>query len=290
MSAATAAQLAIDGLLLGGIYAALGIGLNLIFGVMRVVNLAHGDLMMIGAYVTVTLFTAYQVSPFVSLPLAAALVFVLGWLMQAGCFARLPEDGSRELLSLLLAFGLSSVLQNAGIVIWGTQFRSVPVLSGTWFLGRFAFPEVRTITFGMAIALTAGLWLFLKKTELGLAIRAASQQVEGALVCGVNVRRVRSLTFAIGSALAGIVGALLVMMYAVYPQMGQDYVLRAFAIIVVGGLGSYPGAFLGGMLLGLSETFGGYLFGGNMASIVPFALLVMTLLVRPSGLLGVQRS
>lgn len=290
MSPATAIQLAINGILLGGVYAALGIGLNLIFGVMRVVNLTHGDLMMLGAYITFALFTAFGTSPFVSVFIAAALIFAIGWGLQSVFFARLREDSSREVLSLLLAFGLSSVIQNIALLIWGGDFRSVPLFTASWSIGPFAFQEVRAVTFVAAIVLTAATWLFLHRTDFGLALRAASQQSNGARVCGVDVGRVRCIAFGIGSMLAAVVGALIVLMYAVSPQIGADYVLKAFAIIVVGGLGSFPGALLGGALIGLGETFGGYFFGGNMSSIVSFVLLIAALLIKPSGILGVQRA
>ncbi len=290
MSFSTAVQLAINGVLLGGVYAALGIGLNLIFGVMRVVNLTHGDLMVLGAYITFAMFAAWGTSPFVSALVAAVLIFGIGWGLQSTFFARLREDKSREVLSLLLAFGLSSVIQNAVILIWGTDFRSVPLYTDSWHIGPFAFQEVRAITFVFAIGLTAATWLFLHRTDFGLALRAASQQSDGARVCGVDVKLVRNIAFAVGSALAAVVGSLIVMMYAISPQVGGDYVLKAFAIIVVGGLGSFPGALLGGALIGLGETYGGYVFGGNAASIVSFALLILTLLIKPSGILGVQRA
>lgn len=283
-------QLAVDGMLLGGVYAALGIGLNLIFGVMRVVNLTHGDLMMLGAYITFSLFAAFGTSPLVSLVLVAAIIFAIGWGMQTVFFARLREDSQREVLSLLLAFGLSSIIQNVALLIWGGDFRSVPLFTGSWHIGPVVFQEVHAVTFLCAIGLTGATWLLLHRTDFGLALRAASQQSDGARVCGIDVARVRRIAFGVGSALAGIVGVLIVLMYAVSPQIGSDYVLKAFAIIVVGGLGSFPGALLGGALIGLGETFGGFFFGGNMASIVSFVLLILVLLIKPSGIMGVQRA
>lgn len=290
LTPATALQLGLDGLLLGGVYAALGIGLNLIFGVMRVVNLTHGDLMVLGSYLTFTLFTAFGTSPLVSLVPGALIIFAIGWGLQTAFFGKLREDSQREVLSLLLAFGLSSVIQNVILVVWGGDFHSVPLYTGSWHLGPFAFQQVHAIAFLFALAFTGLTWLLLHRTDFGLALRAASQQSNGARVCGVDVDRVRRLAFGIGSALAGMVGTLIVLMYAVSPQIGSDYVLKAFAIIVVGGLGSFPGALMGGALIGLGETFGGYFFGGNMSSIVSFVLLILVLLIKPSGILGVQRT
>lgn len=290
MTSLTAIQLTFDGLLLGGVYAALGIGLNLIFGIMRVVNLTHGDLMVLGSYLAFTLFTAFGTSPLLSLVPGAVIIFAIGWGLQTAFFGRLREDNQREVLSLLLAFGLSSVIQNIILVVWGGDFRSVPLYTGSWHLGSIAFQKVHAVAFLFALTFTAVTWLLLHRTDFGLALRAASQQSSGARVCGVDVERVRRLAFGVGSALAGMVGALIVLMYAVSPQIGSDYVLKAFAIIVVGGLGSFPGALLGGALIGLGETFGGYFFGGNMSSIVSFVLLILVLLIKPSGILGTQRA
>lgn len=279
-------QVIISGVLLGAVYALLAIGLNLIFGVMRVINVAHGDLMMLGAYTTFWLFTLWGVNPLVSLVVAMAIMFALGALLQRVVVERVV--GQPLLVSLLLTFGLSSFLTGSALNLWTANYRSVPAFTGSLEVAGLAFSVPRAIAFGVALAITVLVYLFLKHARLGKAIRATSQNAEVALVCGIDVARIRLLTFGLGTALAAAAGSLLAVMYTVYPEMGRTFLLKAFAIIVLGGLGSFGGAFLGALALGVAEALASYAWTAQIAEAVAYALLIAVLLARPSGLFGIR--
>src|ERR671938_276667 len=197
---ATVLQVIISGVLLGAVYALLAIGLNLIFGVMRVINVAHGDLMMLGSYTTFWLFTLWGVNPLLSLIVAMALMFALGALLQRVVVERVV--GQPLLVSLLLTFGLSSFLTGSALNLWTANYRSVPAFTGSLQVAGLALSVPRVIAFVVALAITVLVYLFLKKTRIGKAIRATSQNAEVALVCGIDVARIRLLTFGLGTALA----------------------------------------------------------------------------------------
>ena len=282
----TLAQVIISGVLLGAVYALLAIGLNLIFGVMRVINVAHGDLMMLGSYTTFWLFTLWGVNPLVSLVVAMAVMFALGAVLQRVVVERVV--GQPLLVSLLLTFGLSSFLTGAALNLWTANYRSVPAFTGSVDFAGLALSRPRVIAFGVALVLTVLVYLFLKRARIGKAIRATSQNAEVALVCGIDVARIRVLAFGLGTALAAAAGSLLAVMYTVYPEMGRTFLLKAFAIIVLGGLGSFGGAFLGALALGVAEALASYAWTAQIAEAVAYALLLIVLLARPSGLFGVR--
>jgi len=272
--------------LLGAVYALLAIGLNLIFGVMRVINVAHGDLMMLGAYGTFWLFSLWGVNPLVSLVIVMPLMFALGALLQRSLIDRVV--GQPLLISLLLTFGLSTFLTGAALNLWTSNYRSVPAFSGSIQVAELAFSIPRVIAFVVALAITGLVWYFLRSARLGKAVRATSQNAEVALVCGIDVGRIRLLTFGLGTALAGAAGSLLAIIYAVYPEMGRVFLMKAFAIIVLGGLGSFGGAFLGALVLGVAETLAAYAWNTQIAEAVAYAIFIGVLFVRPSGLFGVR--
>jgi branched-chain amino acid transport system permease protein len=282
----TLLQVVISGVLLGAVYALLAIGLNLIFGVMRVINIAHGDLMMLGAYSTYWLFTLWGVNPLVSLVIVLPLMFALGVFLQRSLIDRVV--GQPLLISLLLTFGLSTFLTGAALNLWTSNYRSVPAFSGSVQVVGLAFSVPRLIAFIVALAITTVVWYFLRSARLGKAVRATSQNAEVALVCGIDVGRIRLLTFGLGTALAGAAGSLLAIIYSVYPEIGRAFLMKAFAIIVLGGLGSFGGAFLGALALGVAETLAAYAWNTQIAEAVAYAIFIGVLFIRPSGLFGVR--
>jgi branched-chain amino acid transport system permease protein len=282
--ALTLVQVAISGVLLGAVYALLAIGLNLIFGVMRIINIAHGDLLMLGAYATFWLFTLWGVNPLLALVLVAPGMFLLGMALQRVLVDRVV--GQPLLSSLLLTFGLSSLLVGLALNLWTANYRSVPAFSGSLVVGGVALSVPRLLAFSVALAITAAVYWFLTRAKLGKAIRATAQNAEVALVCGIDVASIRLLVFGLGTALAAAAGALLAVIYTIYPEMGRAFLMKAFAIIVLGGLGSFQGAFLGALALGVAEAFAGYIWNTQIAEAVAYVVFIGVLLVRPGGLFG----
>ncbi len=279
-------QVVVSGLLLGGVYALFAAGLNLIFGVMRVINLGHGELMMLGAYVTFWLSEAGGVNPLLSIPVSLGLMFALGVALEGALVERVVNQPL--LSSLLLTFGLSTLLQGVALNLWTANYRSVPYLSGSFDLLGLDLSRARLVAFAIALAVTGATYAFLRFSRFGKAIRATAQHAQVAQVCGINVRRVRLTTFGIGSAMAAVAGSLIVLMFAIGPEIGRTFISRGFAIIVLGGLGSFVGAFLGALTLGVAETLAAYFTDTQLAEGVAYAVLVLVLLLRPSGLFGAE--
>ena len=280
-------QLTIDGLLLGGVFALAALGLNVIFGVTRIVNLAHGQIVVLTALTTAIVFQRFGITPLEALPAAMAAGFVAGAVIERLILRRLPEDApTAETTSLLLTFGVSYFLVGLGLAIFTGDFRSVAYLTDSWLLGPLAIGKSRFLAFAVAIAIAALLGLLLRATKLGRALRAASQNLDGARACGINIDRMRTLSFGLGSAIAAAAGALLSMIYAVNPDSGSQFTLIAFSVVVLGGLGSYSGALLGSAILGLAVSFVGFFGNTQLGAMMPYAVFVLVLLFRPSGLLG----
>jgi len=277
-------QVIISGLLSGVLYGMVALGLALIFGVMRIINVAHGPLLMLGAYSTFFLSTGFGLNPYLTVPLSMLVLFAVGWLLQRTLVFRVVD--APELSSLLLTFGISIALVNAAQLAFTSDLRSVEYLTGSWVLGPFAFSKPRVIAFVFAGGLTAAAFLFLQYTRLGKAIRATSQSREVAMVCGIDVGAIHRLTFGLASALAAAGGALIAVIVAIQPEMGQIWTFKSFLVIVLGGAGNYPGALVGGMLLGLVEQLASLFLTTQLSEVVAYVLLVLVLLVRPTGLLG----
>ena len=277
-------QVVISGILAGALYAMVALGLALIFGVMRVINIAHGPLLMLGAYGTYFFWQTTGLNPYLSLPLTMAGLFVVGVLLQRALVFRVVD--APELSSLLLTFGVSIALVNLAQLAFKSDLRAVEFLTASYRLGPFAFSKARLIAFVVAGLITAAAFLFLKRTRLGKAIRATSQSREVALVCGIDVQRIYLLTFGLASALAAAGGSLLAVIVAIQPEMGQVWTFKSFLVIVLGGAGNYPGALLGGLLLGLVEQLASLFLTTQLSEAVAYVLLVLVLLVRPTGLLG----
>jgi branched-chain amino acid transport system permease protein len=277
-------QVIISGLLSGVLYSMVALGLALIFGVMRIINVAHGPLLMLGAYTTFFLYQRLGLNPYLSVPLSMLVLFGVGVLLERTLVFRVID--APELSSLLLTFGISIALVNAAQLAFTSDLRSVEYLTGSWVIGPFAFSKPRVIAFAFAGGLTAAAFLFLQHTRLGKAIRATSQSREVAMVCGIDVGAIHRLTFGLASALAAAGGALIAVIVAIQPEMGQIWTFKSFLVIVLGGAGNYPGALLGGMLLGLVEQLASLFLTTQLSEVVAYVLLVLVLLVRPTGLLG----
>ena len=277
-------QVIISGILAGALYAMVALGLALIYGVMRVINIAHGPLLMLGAYTTFFLYSAFGLNPYLSIPVTMAVLFLVGVGLQRTLVFRVVD--APELSSLLLTFGVSIALVNLAQLAFTSDLRAVEYLTGSFPLGPFAVSKTRLVAFLFAAAVTALAFLFLQRTRLGKAIRATSQHREVAMVCGIDVQRIHLITFGLATALAAAGGALLAVIVAIQPEMGQIWTFKSFLVIVLGGAGNYPGALLGGMLLGLVEQGASLFLTTQLSEVVAYLLLVVVLLVRPTGLLG----
>ena len=280
-------QIIISGLLVGAVYALTACGLNLIFGVMSIMNMAHGELLMLGAFTTYGLFSFDLLSPIASLFVSIPLLFLFGALLQRFLFERMVSESPFP--TLLMSFGLSILIVSTGLLAWSANYRSIPYFSGSIILGEIALPRARLVTAAIAVALTAAAFLFLRHTKIGKAVRATAQNTMAARACGIDVRRVRMIAFGLGAAMAGAAGTLISMNFAFNPDVGQVFVLKCFAIVILGGLGSFPGAFIGALILGVVEGLTGFIFTSQVSEIASYLLIISVLLLRPTGILGLRR-
>lgn len=284
------AQLAVNGILLAGVYALMAIGLNVIFGVIRVLNMAHGEMLMIGAFAAFWVWRLSGANPFVAFVAMGPVFFAFGYAFQYLVVQRIARSTMPlEDSSLLLTYGLSLTLVALARFAWSADYRSVPFARGALQMADISLPYSRLAAFGAAITITAALIGLLRFTRIGMGIRATAQSRDLAAACGVRPRHVHAVAFGLGAALAGAAGMMLSTLYAVYPDMGVDYSVRAFVIVILGGLGSMSGAFLGAAVLGITETFGSFYFGALPATIIPFLVILVVLLIRPVGLLGSRK-
>lgn len=283
-------QTIVSGFLTGSLYALIGIGLTIIFGVMRVINFAHGELLMIGMYITYWLFHLLGVDPLLSLLVTMPLLFLLGAGIQRWLIApsiRAPEENL-----ILLTVGVSLVLSNLALLLWTADYRTVKAsYSGlAWRLGGISFSVPLLMGFGIALALTGVLFLFLMRTDMGRAIRATAQNRESALLMGIPVQKISMITFGIGASLAGAAGTLLDPVYYIYPNVGAPFTLKAFVIVVLGGMGNVVGALTGGLILGVAESLGAVYISTGYRDAVGFVIFLLILTLRPSGLFGGSRT
>lgn len=281
-------QAMINGIVLGGFYAAMVLGFSIIWGVMGVINLAHGEFIMAGAYLTWVMNKQYGWEPFLALIVILPTFFVAGYILQRILINRVIERP--HLISLLVTFGLSIIIANVYKLVYTATPRAVQsTFSGFWSVGAVTIPITRTYVVVAALTMMAGLHLFLQRTRLGKSIRAAAQNREAARIVGIEIGRVYALTFAICIALTGAAGMLVSPIQAIFPFMGAPLTLKAFAITAMSGLGSIPGALMGGMVLGLIEVFIATFvpgIGTNLGIISSFVILVVVLVTRPQGLFG----
>jgi branched-chain amino acid transport system permease protein len=276
----------VNGLLFGGVASLMAVGLTLIFGVMRVVNFAHGDMMVWGMYLAWMLATRVGVDPYLGFIACAAALFVLGIVLQRGLVDRVV-DAPHE-MQILLMLGVALVLENSALVVFGPEprrVRSALELSTVW-IGPLFVDVGRLVTFAIAVALTFGLWLFLFRTDLGATIRAAADNAYGALVIGADVRRVYAVAFGIGAACVGAAGALVSPLLPFSPSGGLSASVTSFNIVIIGGMGSLLGAFVGGLLVAVAESLGAVFLSPSLKELVSFSLLILILLFRPAGLFG----
>jgi len=280
------AQAIVNGLLTGMVYGLMALGLSVIFGVMRIVNFAHGEMMVVGMYLAWMGFEYLQVSPLLSLPVIAALFFAMGYALQRSLIS--PFIGRPEHQQFLLLLAVAILLVNASLAIAGPDSRGVQMESqfDSYELGPLVFDAVRLHAALAAVAIAVLLWLFFTRTRTGKSIRAAADNNLAALVVGLDVRRLYAFTFGIGAACVGAAGALMITIIPVSPFLAVEYTLLAFVIVIVGGLGSMTGALLGGLLIGVSEAVAGLLLQPSLKSMFSFGLLILVLLLRPQGLLG----
>lgn len=278
-------QVATAGLLLGGIYALVSVGLNLIFGVIRVVNFAHGELVMLGMYGAFVGFSVIGLNLYLSLLLVVPAMFVLGVILQRFIIQPLIDE---PMMQVFATFGLLIFFQNVVLATTRGVARSVeiPASKIIYEFGAVNLSFTRLLILVAAVVVTIGLQLFLKRTMLGKAIRAVTQDRRAARLMGVNVERVYMFTFGLGAALAGLAGVLITPLFTVTPFVGFNFVIAAFAVVVLGGLGSVPGAFIGGIIVGIIEAFAGFYIDPSLKQAIWFLVFVAVLVVRPQGLMG----
>lgn len=286
----TLVQSVVSGVLTGSLYAMIGVGLTVVFGVMRIINLAHGDLVMLGMFGAFWAHALLRIDPFVSIVLWVPVMFLAGMLIYR--FLLKPIIPGGELNTLLYTAGLSLLIANVALFAWTGDYRTIKLRYALTPLRPFgiAIPIPLAIAFLLAIVITVCLYLFLARTDPGRAIRATSQNPEAAALMGIDVDRISMLTFGLGSALAGAAGVLLAPSLYLYPTVGELLVAKCFVIVVLGGLGSVSGAIAGGILLGLVESLGAVYVSVAYKDAIGFVIFLLVLLLRPSGLFGVGRT
>lgn len=280
------AQILANGLVLGGLYACIAVGFSLVWGVLNVINILHGTFIVLGSYVALFAYNYGGIHPFVSVVIAGGALYVLGYAIQKGLVNRVIT--APVLITLTLTFGLDLVLNNAMLVAFTADYRKINLAHplGSIELGPVFLPGDRVAAMALAVLLTILLYWLLRDTRIGRAIVAVRMDRDAAALMGVDVGRVNAVTFGIGALMAGAAGALLSIVYPISPLNSSLFLGKAFVVCVLGGLGSVPGALIGGLVLGIVESFGSFWFGPEHAVTISFALLLILLFVRPSGLLG----
>ena len=279
-------QSLIDGILMGGIYGLFAVGLTLIFGVMKMINFAQGSFMMLGMYVTYWMTTKMGINPYIALPVAAFVLFLLGMFIQRFILERTIGADDHNLL--LVTMGIMMVIENLALIVWKPDPRSINIasLQKPVEIGSLLINKPRGIAFLFTVALTVFLFWMLKRTTLGKSIRATANNLAGAATVGINVRRINYISFGIGVSLAGIAGCLIAPFFYATPTVGSSFVIKGFVVVVLGGLGNFVGALLGGLLIGVAESMGGAVMSGTWKDIVTFVLFILVLMFRPTGILG----
>ncbi|MGO9176221.1 MAG: branched-chain amino acid ABC transporter permease [Desulfobaccales bacterium] len=280
------AQQLIDGVLIGLVYALLAIGLTLIWGVMNVINFAHGEFLMIGMFISYWLYALAGLDPLFSIPLNAVALFLLGMLIYRFVISKVMTGPL--LAQLVVTFGVSIFLANFAALIWTPNYRSIghTLLSGTWNISGIILSVPKVVSSIGSILTSFAVFWFLRHTRTGKAILAVEMDREAALIMGINTERINSLSFGIGSALVGVAGALLATHYYIYPFVGGTFGLICFCIVALGGFGSIEGAFIAGIIVGVAQTVGGYIFDPAYKLAIVFLIYLITVWIRPQGLMG----
>jgi branched-chain amino acid transport system permease protein len=282
----TVAQAVVNGLLIGGIYALVSIGVTLIFGVVKIVNFAQGEFVMLGMYISFFLATQFGIDPIASLAVSMPVLFVAGVLIQHFLIRRVL--GLDDMPQIFLTFALSLLLINLALMLFTANYRTIHTAYSdeSFHFGGINVPVAKLIAFGLAMALSGALWIFLHTTDLGKAMRASAQNREVAMLMGINPNRVFCIALGVALALAGAAGSLLMPFYPVYPLVGQIFVLMAFVAVVLGTLGNVIGALVASLMMGVAESLGIQFVGADSGLIVVFLMLLFTLAFRPNGLAG----
>jgi branched-chain amino acid transport system permease protein len=282
-------QILISGLTIGSIYALMSAGLTIIYGVMDIIHAAHGEYLMMAMYISFFANSLFGMDPYLSLLLTVPITFGVGIIIFYGLI--LPVVNEPPAYPMLITIGISIVLQNLALYLFTADFRMVtlPYFSIKFKYGLLAITIGELIAFAGALAISLGFYWFLLKTDLGRRIRASAEDREGALLMGINVRRIQAISFGLGTACLGITGPLLMPIYYINPTVGDLFLLRAFVIVVFGGMGNFIGALVGGMVIGISEVIGTIILPGSLAPIVSFTIFIGFLLFKPEGLFGAKK-
>ena len=286
----SALQAVLNGLLTGSLYALIGMGMALIFGVMRIVNFAHGAFMMLGMYATFVLFDRLGLNPYLGFLAAAALLFVVGMSTYQMLLRRVAERS--DFMQLLLTLGISLIITDGVQLVFGADYHqiSIPLLDKNLHLGaHITLNAPWILSFAITVVLAVGMFLFVMKTRFGRALRAIAQNRYAASLMGIDVRRTQALAFGLGLAAVGMAGGLLLPVFYLYPEVGGQFTLKSFVIVVLGGMGSIEGAAIAGVVLGVVESLTSLYWGNEWALVVDFAIFLLVLSLRPSGLFGSQR-
>jgi branched-chain amino acid transport system permease protein len=288
VSATAWIELIFSGLITGGIYALVALGLNLQYGLMRILNIAHGEFLMLGAYLTWMVQTSFEISPLLMIPVSFVVLMGLGLVIHWLCFRRLtatsPNIDIFEARGLMVAFGLMFLIQNLVSSIWGGELRGYDYMADPVVMGGAQFAGNKLLVFAMALVFSLGLMVLLRKTLLGKGVRALMQSQVGAQLVGINTRTLHPLMFGIGLGLSGLAGCLLSMAYTISPAMGEPYTVTALIVITLGGFGSMGGALAGGLLLGVIEAFGMHFTNPSLKALLSYVVFIGVLLLRPKGL------
>ena len=281
-------QVLVNGILLGGLYACMAIGFSVIWGVMNLINLAHGSMIVLGAYITYFITTQTGIDPFLTIPISGAGLFVLGFLLQKYLLNFVVH--ASVFMTLILTFGLDMVMINVNLALFTADIRSITTsYAGLSFqFGEIRVPYTRLGVFILALALTFALYLFMQRTRIGRAIRATAQNARAACVVGIDTKQIYAVTFGIGACMAGVAGSLMAVVYAFSPVVGASFTMKSFVIVVLGGLGSMQGAMVAGIILGVAENLVSGLLIPGYSDAISYILLVLILVLRPRGLFGEQ--
>ena len=282
------------GILLGALYGLAAVGIAMVFGVTKFLNVAHGELMMLGGYSTFWLFSLLDLDPFISLPLTIVFLLLIGAGLYQLLFVRMVKLPTEEKIknTMLVGFGLTLILQNIALLLWTADDRGITTAySGeSLILGGVRFPYVRLAGLAISLVCLFALQQFLRRTYTGKAIRATVEDWQAAALVGINVHKVYLLSFLLGTALAGVAGALVAVSYSVDPSMGMHWTLKSLIVMVLGGVGSFIGTFVGGILLGATESATAFFISGNYRQVVGLVLFLLILIFRPQGLFGKKES
>lgn len=276
----------LNGLTTGAIYALIALGLTLIYGVLHIINFAHGSLLMLALYGVFFLHSLFGIDPYMALPAIALALFVLGYGLQRFVIGRASHGKDENIL--LVTLGLSVIIENLALYFWRSDTRTIetPYSFEVLDLGVAFIPVAKSIAFVGALAVAGALWLLMSRTDLGRAIRALAKERQGAKLIGIRVEHVFAMSFGIGCACLGVAACFLLPSFYVSPQVGHAFVLVAFTVVVLGGMGSFIGALLGGLIIGVTESLGGLFFGESLGQLGIFLIFIVVLLFRPTGLLG----